>query len=57
MKAELERWTSQYLGGTISADGMASLNRLLEESAAASRELADWLDLDAALGDLAAGYE
>ena len=57
MKAELERWTSQYLGGTISADGMASLNRLLEESAAARREFADWLDLDAALGDLAAGYE
>lgn len=56
MKAELERWTSQYLGGTISADGMASLNRLLEESAAARREFADWLDLDAALGDLAAGY-
>jgi ferric-dicitrate binding protein FerR (iron transport regulator) len=57
MKAELERWTSQYLDGTISADGMASLNRLLEESAAARREFADWLDLDAALGDLAPGYE
>jgi hypothetical protein len=57
MKAELETWTSQYLDGTISADGMASLNRVLEESAAARREFADWLDLDAALGDLAAGYE
>jgi ferric-dicitrate binding protein FerR (iron transport regulator) len=57
MKAELERWTSQYLDGTISADGMASLNRVLEEDAAARREFADWLDLDAALGDLAVGWE
>lgn len=57
MKAELETWTSQYLDGTISADGMASLNRVLEEDAAARREFAEWLDLDAALGDLAAGWE
>jgi len=57
MNAELEIWTSQYLDGTISADGMASLNRVLEESPAARREFADWLDLDAALGDLAAGWE
>jgi len=57
MKAELERWTSQYLDGTISADGMASLNRVLEEDAAARREFVEWLDLDAALGDLAVGWE
>jgi ferric-dicitrate binding protein FerR (iron transport regulator) len=57
MKAELERWTSQYLDGTISADGMASLNRVLEEDAATRGEFAEWLDLDAALGDLAADWE
>jgi hypothetical protein len=57
MNAELDSLIQRYLDGTISVDEMAFLNHSLEENESARREFAELLNLDAALGDLAVGWD
>ena len=57
MNSELESLTHRYLDSSISAEEMARLNRLLDESAEARREFVELLNIDSAVAASAAGWE
>ncbi|MEX2578917.1 MAG: LamG-like jellyroll fold domain-containing protein [Verrucomicrobiales bacterium] len=56
MNTELEPLVGAYLEGSISAGDMDRLNELLEADRGARSRFAECLNLDAALGEMAAGW-
>lgn len=56
MNERLERCIDRYVAGTISKDEMGELNSVLERNREARDELADHLNLDSALAEMAAGW-
>lgn len=56
-RKELETLINAYLDGSISHDGMASLNELLSGDESARHEFSEWLNLDSAMAACAAGWE
>ncbi len=57
MNAELEKLIHAYMDGVITPEDMARLNVRLREDAEARREFTEMLNLDSAMGAMAAGWE
>lgn len=56
-ESDREQLIHSYVAETITAAEMEKLNAILEKDESARQELMEWLNLDSALAELAAGWE